>query len=65
MKEGGIIATSFTIYPNEENGRENFKGELDEEEGARFVSCRLLFQFKGVISAQIDVILTGNSLILD
>lgn len=27
MKEGGIIATSFTIYPNEENGRENFKGE--------------------------------------
>lgn len=32
MKEGGIIVTSFTIYPNEENG-ENFKGEPGEEEG--------------------------------
>lgn len=48
MKEGGIIATSFTIYPDEENGRENFKGE---EEGASFASCSLLFQCEGVISA--------------
>ncbi len=48
MKEGGIIATSFTIYPHEENGRENFKGEPDEEkeeeEGARVESCWLLFE---------------------
>lgn len=29
------------------------------------MSCRLLFQFEGVISAQTDVILTGNNLILN
>lgn len=51
MKEGGIIATSFTIYTDEGNGRENLKGGPGEEEGVRFMSCSLLFQCKGVISA--------------
>lgn len=66
MKEGGIIATSFTIYPGGgkwENGRENFKGvrkRMGGEgveggegwwEGGRG-SCPVAYYviFKGVIS---------------
>lgn len=41
MKEGGIIATSFTIYPNEENGREKFKGRVGGS------PLELLFQCEG------------------
>lgn len=62
MKEGGIIATSFTIYPNEENGRENFKGEPEEEEeeeGARlcpvayYFTLGGLFQLKPMLFSQV------------
>lgn len=64
VKEGGIIATSFTIYPDEENGRGNCKrgrARWGGREGGRVASCSLLFQFKGVISAHSDLILTGDS----
>ena len=61
MKEGGIIATSFTIYPNEENGREDCVGR--RERGARPVAY--YFRVRVLIQPQIPVLLTGTSLIPD
>lgn len=63
MKEGGIIATSFTIYPDLKNGQEDFKGGRGRRERG---SCPVgyYFSLRGFISDQTVVILTGNRIIL-
>lgn len=61
MKEEGIIATSFTIYPKRGKWTGGFKSGESPRRRRERRSCRPLFRFNGVISAQWDLFLTGKS----
>lgn len=65
VKEGGIIATSFTIYPDEENGRGNCKRGRARRGGreggsrpvAYYFSLRVLFQPTATWFSQVTVLI--------
>lgn len=62
MKEEGIIATSFTIYPKRGEWTGGFEGggEADEEEGVQvrvghYFGLMVLFQLNGTFFSQVKV----------